>query len=253
MIIKVGSARHSETGGINGKKGDQTGGEVSTQNYYLHKKGWYVLRAISPQKRNIIGDTMQAMCDNNAFGYGQADRLSGYTEASHYGFDVKKVKTPCNVDCSTAVRICCHAAGIDLPNITTANERRALLNTKAFIDVTSKVNTRTGENLLYGDILVTKSKGHTVVVTKGAEGVSNVPIQKSESQSQSSKFIGEVYNCSRLNVRTKPSGVAAIEIKHPVLLKGDRVTVCDKVGNWYYVLIGGTIYAYVSAKYIKKA
>ena len=48
MGVRVGSARSNENGGVNGDKaGDQTGREVSTQLWYLHSKGWIVIRAKS--------------------------------------------------------------------------------------------------------------------------------------------------------------------------------------------------------------
>ena len=41
MAVIFGSARHDERGQLtNGKAGDQTGQEVSTQNYYNHSKKW---------------------------------------------------------------------------------------------------------------------------------------------------------------------------------------------------------------------
>ena len=45
MAVKIGSARSSYG---NTSPGDQNGGkEVSTENWYLHSKGWVVLRAVS--------------------------------------------------------------------------------------------------------------------------------------------------------------------------------------------------------------
>ena len=52
MGVRVGSARSNENGGVNGgKAGDQTGREVSTQLWYLHSKGWIVIRAKAPAVR----------------------------------------------------------------------------------------------------------------------------------------------------------------------------------------------------------
>ena len=46
MAVIVGSARIDEKGNARGgSAGDQTGKEVSTQNWYANTKGWYVLRA----------------------------------------------------------------------------------------------------------------------------------------------------------------------------------------------------------------
>ena len=72
-MVKIGSARSNEFGGINGgQPGDQKGGaEVSTQDWYLHPKGWIVIRAKDSAVRNKIADDMEAGCRNNHLGYGQ--------------------------------------------------------------------------------------------------------------------------------------------------------------------------------------
>lgn len=61
MAVRIGSARINEKGTTTGgKAGDQTGGEVSIQNYYLHRKGWYVAsRSGIPYYRNrfLISDS----------------------------------------------------------------------------------------------------------------------------------------------------------------------------------------------------
>ena len=52
MAVKIGSARSSYG---NTAPGDQNGGkEVSTENWYLHSKGWVVLRAIDPAVREQL-------------------------------------------------------------------------------------------------------------------------------------------------------------------------------------------------------
>ena len=52
MSIRIGSARHDENGKLTGgRPGDQTGTEVSMQNFYVHKKGWYVY---IPQTEGLV-------------------------------------------------------------------------------------------------------------------------------------------------------------------------------------------------------
>lgn len=49
MAVKIGSARIDENCKAHGgQAGDQTGKEVSTQNWYLNSKGWRVFRAKNP-------------------------------------------------------------------------------------------------------------------------------------------------------------------------------------------------------------
>ena len=50
-----GGENSGVNGGVNGgKAGDQTGREVSTQLWYLHSKGWIVIRAKAPAVREAI-------------------------------------------------------------------------------------------------------------------------------------------------------------------------------------------------------
>ena len=69
-MVRVGSARSNEHGGItSGKPGDQKGGaEVSMQAWYLHSKGWSVIRAKDPTAREKIATNMEAGCRNNHIG-----------------------------------------------------------------------------------------------------------------------------------------------------------------------------------------
>ena len=113
MAVKVGSARIDENGrATGGKAGDQTGKEVSTQNWYLHSKGWRVFRAKNPAAAEKIAKCMEMACKNSKIGYDQASRNTLYKEAEPFGFDVSKVTTPCETDCSALVRVCCAYAGI---------------------------------------------------------------------------------------------------------------------------------------------
>ena len=53
MAVKIGSARSSYG---NTAPGDQNNGkEVSTENWYLHSKGWIVLRAIAGRRGEYHG------------------------------------------------------------------------------------------------------------------------------------------------------------------------------------------------------
>lgn len=168
MAVKVGSARSDENGGAyNGKAGDQKSGkEVSTQNWYLHSKGWRVFRAKDPQKALMIAKSMQDACDNNKIGYDQWQRNTLYTQAEKVGFDVSKVTTACETDCSALVRVNCAYAGImGLPSdFRTGNMPENLMSTGAFVELEGTKYTENDDYLGKGDILVTKRSGHTVVV-----------------------------------------------------------------------------------------
>ena len=165
MSVIVGSARIDENGNISGgKAGDQTGTEVSTQGWYLHSKGWRVLRAKSAAAREAIAKDMEYACANNKIGYDQNQNTTLYQVAKPLGFDCSKVATACETDCARLVRVCVLYAGINVSDFYTGNEASALLATGAFEALTGSKYEASSEYLKRGDILVTKTQGHTVVV-----------------------------------------------------------------------------------------
>ena len=162
MAVIIGSARHDEHGNCysGGKSGDQTGQEVSTQKFYNHSKGWSVLRAKDNKVAEKLAEAMKIACDNKNIGYDQSER---YGIIKH-GINTK-VKTEC--DCSSLVRACIiYASGKDVGDFNTSNERSVILKSGLFKDVGSYEQ---GDTLYNGDILVTRTKGHTVIVTGGAK------------------------------------------------------------------------------------
>ena len=169
MAVIVGSARGDENNrAYGGKAGDQRNGkEVSTQNWYKHTKGWRVFRAADPGKAATIGAAMAAACANDLIGYDQHERYDLFAEAQKVGFDLAAVAVPTECDCSELVRTCCAAAGImDLPTsgFRTINMAKYLLKTGEFFELEGSKYTEQSEYLGVGDILVTRTSGHTVVV-----------------------------------------------------------------------------------------
>lgn len=165
MAVKIGSARHDENGRYSGgKAGDQTGSEVSTQNWYKHSKGWVCIRAKDDTVREKIAVAMQAACSNPHIGYDQSQNTTLFSVASKVGYDPAKVTINCETDCARLVRVCVWYAGIKADDFYTGNEVEALSETGAFDILTSDKYTTQSAYLKRGDILVTKTKGHTVVV-----------------------------------------------------------------------------------------
>ena len=164
-MVMIGSARSNENGGINGgKPGDQTGKEVSTQEWYLHSKGWVVIRAKSKLMRKKIAHNMKSICSNDNIGYCQDHRGTLTAKAKAYGYDASKVTTACEVDCSEAVKNCILYAGIQIESFSTGSEVAACQKTGMFDIITDEKHCKSADYLLEGDVLVTKTKGHTVVV-----------------------------------------------------------------------------------------
>ena len=162
----IGSARSDENKKlVGGKAGDQrqttandTNGEVSMQNFYVHKKGWYIYRPKDIDKANKLANAMIKACGNICIGYSQSER-DGIIK---YGIDTD---TPCNCDCSSLVRACIiYVYGIDVGNFNTESEPRVLEKSGLFLD---KIKYSKDVQLYNGDILVTCTKGHTAIVVEG--------------------------------------------------------------------------------------
>ncbi len=173
MTTIIGSARIDGRGKTSGDKaGDQKQtitpdykGEVSMQNFYDVGKWGYVVRAKSANVASSIALSMTIACNNPNIGYNQARRLDIIKAGTH-------ATQPTSCDCSSLVRQCVRESGIEVGNFTTANEASVLMATGQFEKIAYTKNT----TLYLGDILVTKTKGHTVVVTSGATRSKSVPI-----------------------------------------------------------------------------
>lgn len=164
MAIKVGSAKIDENGKISGgAAGDQTGKEVCTQPYYLHSKGWYLYRAKDAAVAERLATAMLDACSNDNIGYDQGERTTVITQLKKCGA-LKKIAAKVEADCSSLVRACCIEAGFDTGDFNTASEGAALDKTGMF---EKKKSVTASTELFNGDILVTKTKGHTVIVVSG--------------------------------------------------------------------------------------
>ena len=165
MAVKIGSARIDERGRISGgKAGDQTGNEVSTQNWYKHSKGWRTFRARDPKAAEKIAQCMEWACGCKYIGYDQNQRNTLYSALKEYAWNLAKLKHNVETDCSALVRVCCAYAGISISDFNTSSEASALLKSGAFVELTGSKYTSNSNYLRRGDIQVTKSKGHTIVV-----------------------------------------------------------------------------------------
>lgn len=165
MTVYVASARIDENGEAHGgKAGDQTGKEVSSQVWYEHDKGWVLLRCRDPDKRKKIAKCMRDAYVNEYIGYDQYQRDTLYEAVKGNKFDVNTLEKSVETDCSALVRVCVCYAGIDCPNFRTTDQAKVLTNTGWFDKLTENKYVKQPDYLLEGDILVTKTQGHTVVV-----------------------------------------------------------------------------------------
>lgn len=171
MVVMVGSARSDENGKAHsGKAGDQKKGkEVSTQAWYLHSKGWRVLRPVDPQAAEKAAHAMQLACDSPLIGYDQWQRDTLFKAVSGVGFDIAKLEKAVETDCSALIRVCeAYAYGGDIitgtARFSTANMCGRMLKTGLFVELTGDQYTRSPDRLRRGDVLCTKTQGHVVMV-----------------------------------------------------------------------------------------
>ena len=232
MAVKIGSARSSYG---NTSPGDQNGGrEVSTENWYPHSKGWVVLRAKDPAAREKIATAMERACDNNDIGYSQPTRNTLYSNVKPFGFDPARTTKKVNTDCSALVRVCVNFAGITVGDFITSGEVAALMATGAFEKFTDDAHCKSSDRLLRGDILVTKTKGHTVVVLNdGAKATGERPSAPAEPEQTSGLTVAEGAWRLRLGPGTQYTAV-------DIVRGGDSLEKVDPK-DWIPVDVGGRV------------
>lgn len=209
MGLIVGSARMGENGHITGgAAGDQTGMEVSTQAYYMHSKGWYCLRPKSASVAGKIAIAMKQACDNIYIGYDQNNRNGVITQLKKYG-TLAAIKEKTESDCSSLIRACVlQATGKDVGDMYTGN-LASVLESSGLFEKRKSVGSAT---VLYnGDVLVTKSKGHTVIVVSGRSRENS----NNENNSTNAGGKGYMFSCPDL---VKGNNGAAVELLQRLLI-----------------------------------
>ena len=240
MAVTIGSARSSYG---NTKAGDQNGGkEVSTQEYYVASKGWYVLRCKDAAKRKKIAEAMQKACDNNDIGYSQGSRNTLYNDIKDKGFDPSKTSKAVNTDCSALVRVCVNYAGITVGDFITSGEASALVKTGQFEKLATDKYCKSSDYLMKGDILVTRTKGHTVVVLTDGRKAEYPAIDPTPSAETDSYTV----TGDSVNVRYGPGTSYSIS---KTVNKGDTLEKVDADG-WTPVKVNGQV-LWISSKYVK--
>lgn len=139
------------------------------------------MRAKSVPVANAIAKAMLQACENDNIGYCQGHRTTVIEQLRKSG-SLAKISAKTEADCSSLVRACCIQAGFDPGNFNTSTEVSALKVTGQFME---PITVTSGTKLYNGDILVTKTKGHTVAVVSDnpRQAVSYYPKYKGASGS----------------------------------------------------------------------
>lgn len=239
MSIKIGHAVHDENGKISGgQAGDQTGKEVVTRDWY--KTTWHtVLRAKDSKVAEKIAQAMKTACDNNNIGYDQKQRTTLFAAAQTVGFDLSKVATKCETDCSALVAVCVNSAGVKVSkDIYTGNMVDALKATGAFTLYTDSKYLTSDTHLKRGDILV--KNGHTAVVLEnGSKASATQPETTQPPTSGSGAFVvSKVHSYKAIvnvNALMFRKYATAVSKKIGKFERGDILIAIRKSGKWAFV------------------
>lgn len=231
MAIIIGHASRDENKKYSGgKSGDQDKFEVCTRSYYLHSKGWYLLRPKSVTHANAIAEAMLRACNNNNIGYDQYNRLG----IIKYGTS-STVKTEC--DCSSLVRQCVkEGTGVDAGNFTTGNEKNMLLATGLFENV---ISVKSSTVLYTGDILVTKTKGHTAIIVSG-KSRTNPPVSNDTNSPTNIVALGQQHANNFVQAGITTDGIRGTNTKKASIKVLQHALNCDYSSNLVVDGVWGT-------------
>lgn len=204
MAIKIGHASIDENRKIKGgSAGDQSAKEVCTRSWYT--TGWEcVLRPKTKELAEKSAKACEQGCANSNIGYDQNQRNTLNTQAKKVGYDLSKIKTKCETDCSAFMTVCAIAGGADIsygsnaPTTSTMKNRFELSGDYEVI-TTSKYLT-SDKYLKRGDILV-KAGSHTVMALENGSGIASASLYTRKN------FIKDVQKA----IGAKVDGVAGSE------------------------------------------
>lgn len=207
MAIKIGHASADENSRASGgNAGDQTSREVCIRAWY--SSPWdTVLRCTDPKKAELMAKACEAACANNNIGYDQYQRNTLNEKAKAVKYDLSKVNTKCECDCSSLMTVCAQAAGIDVPYVSgnapyTGNMRAQFTKTGMFEVLTASKYLTSDKHLKRGDILL-RTSGHTAMALENGPSASTTST-----------------TTNTLSTTTKPAG-RACSMTLNVLSKGD--------------------------------
>lgn len=175
MAVKIGHASIDENGKIaGGGAGDQNGKEICTRSWYT--KGWNVLlRPKSSDLAEKSAKACEAGCANSKIGYDQNQRNTLNTQAKAVGYDLAKITSGCECDCSAFMHVCAIAGGANLSygsnGYTTRTIVAAFVKSGDYEKLTDSKYLTSDKYLRRGDILV-KEGSHTVMVLENGSAAS---------------------------------------------------------------------------------
>lgn len=239
MSVLIGHASIDENGkAAGGIGGDQTKREVCTRNWY--KASWDVLiRCTDSKMAEKMAKACEQACKNDKIGYDQYQRNTLHTQAKKVNYDLSKITTACECDCSSLICSCAIAAGVPEDKLyiggnmrTTRNMRDAFKKIEGFQILTDSKYLISDDYLKRGDILVNEGS-HVVMVLKNGEKV--------EKPSYRVRITADA-----LNVR---SGAGTQYKINTVVHKNEVYTIVGEKNGWGKLKSGA---GWISLKYTKR-
>lgn len=176
-VYQCGASIDERGKATGGKAGNQTKAELRRRIWYLHAKGWLVLRAKRLEVRKAIAFAARRAVPNYNIGYDQAQRYTLLDKSKPRGYDPGLVEEKVECDCSTLVgndvkyafKKCGINKDFEISGFRTSNMVARLMATGEFDLLTSDIYCKQPDYLCEGDILVTKTQGHTVSADNDGE------------------------------------------------------------------------------------
>lgn len=265
--IYVGHASLDENGNISGgTAGDQTGKEVCKRTWY--SSPWDFM-AIHPDAdvREKHAAAIEAAIANNKIGYDQNQRNTLNTQAAKVSYDLSKITTACECDCSSLQHVAAIASGAVASseygsNGWTTSTMKAKLKAAGYKIVTTSKYLTSSPYCVRGAVYV-KSGSHTVCgLTNGAyyeqtleaagiEITSSGTVKATEpAKSGPSSSIAGTYKvtASALNVRNGAGTSANSYGNNKTILV--TIPKGTKVKNYgYYTTVNSTKWLYIQFTY----
>lgn len=219
MSILIGHASIDEKNKLKGGiAGDQTGKEVCTRTWY--SKPWDYM-AVHPDAnvREKHAAAVEQACANVNIGYDQNQRNTLNTQAKMVGYELSKIATACETDCSALQNVCAVASGA--PGVTygsngwTTSTMKAALQKAGYKIITDNAYLKSSSYCVRGAIYV-KSGSHTVCgLTNGAnykKTLKKAGIIESTASVNSTSSKMEDYNMKTIKRGSKGNAVKVWQI-----------------------------------------
>ena len=172
-----------------GRAGDQTGKEVRVGNWYNFGQN-AVYRWKDRSKAKKFAEIAEAVANNPADGYDQGQRTTLDAELKKLNWNYKKLKTPCECDCSSfivAIINCVMKKELLSPNLYTGNLGGALMETGMFERFVGAKYCGSPDYLMTGDI-INRPYSHVIAALQNGSKVT----EKKEKKKTNEQIAQEV-------------------------------------------------------------